>query len=410
MSGAIRRWVRTLPRPSAWWIPIYERISPRTWLAIPHPPGRDVVNGPGVNPDRVLLLGASSAVSWGVLDHDLGLAGHLARQVAQITGRGIDVQVIASPALGVERARAELDAQLLARTDAVVLTLGTREAFEFMSVARWRSGLARVLDTIAEAPGQPAVIVVGAEEISPVPLPQWFTRIAMSRAVALNAATRSLIADRPQTTFVASALVVDDPDGVGLYDADRAELYDRAARAITPTLSAALDARPQRSESVTDERGRLEATARARAANDAQREQLDRLVATVRDLVGAVDAALVLVEQHEVSPLITGAATHHSVPREHSLAGVAIGFRGGLIIPDLTLDERFRSRPDVTGPPHYRAYAGVPVRSPSGHCVAVLAVVDTHPREFSPQELALLREFASRAADVLFPVAVGPRP
>lgn len=410
MSGAIRRWVRGLPRPSAWWIPIYERISPRTWLSVPHPPGRDVVNGPGYDPDRVLLLGGSSAVSWGVLDHDLGLAGHLARQVAPITGRGIDVQVIASPALGVDRALVELDTELLARTDAVVLTLGTREAFEFMSVARWRSGLTRVLDAIADAPGHPAVVVVGAEEVSPVPLPRWFARIAMSRAVELNAATRALIADRPQTAFVASALVADGPGPEGLYDADRPELYGRAARAIAPTLSAALDGRPQRVESVTDERGRLEAVARARAADDAQRGELDRLVAAIRDLVGAVDAALVLVGQHEVSPLVTGAATHHSVPRENSLAGVAIGFRGGLIIPDLALDERFRGRPDVTGPPHYRAYAGVPVRSPAGHSVAVLAVVDARPREFSPQELALLREFASRAAHVLFPATVGPQP
>jgi hypothetical protein len=403
--------VRSLPGPAAAPIALYERLSTRTWLAVPHPPGRDLINGPGYDPDRVLLLGGSSAVGWGVLDHDLGLAGHLARQVSHTTGRGIDVQVVASPNLTVLRALAELNPDLLARCDAVVLAIGTREAFELMSVRVWRARLSRVLEAIAAAPGHPATVIVGAEELSPVPVPRWVARIAMARARALNHATRAVVDGRDGTTVVASGLVPDgEPAAYGLYDVDKARLYDRAARAIAPALSAALDGRPQRSESVTDERGRLEATARARAADERQREELDRLVAAARDLVGAVDAALVLVEQHEVTPLVTGAATHHSVPREHSLAGVAIGFRGGLIIPDLSLDERFRSRSDVTGSPRYRAYAGVPVRSPSGHSVAVLAVVDIRPREFAPQELALLREFASRAADVLFPVAARPEP
>ncbi|MCJ2019495.1 GAF domain-containing protein [Methylobacterium sp. E-065] len=51
-----------------------------------------------------------------------------------------------------------------------------------------------------------------------------------------------------------------------------------------------------------------------------------------------------------------------------------------LIIPDLTADPRTRTNPLVTGDPCIRFYAGVPLRSPEGHALGSLCVIDTTPR------------------------------
>jgi PAS domain S-box-containing protein len=51
-----------------------------------------------------------------------------------------------------------------------------------------------------------------------------------------------------------------------------------------------------------------------------------------------------------------------------------------LIIPDLTADPRTRDNPLVTGEPSIRFYAGAPLRSPDGHVLGSLCVIDRKPR------------------------------
>ena len=51
-----------------------------------------------------------------------------------------------------------------------------------------------------------------------------------------------------------------------------------------------------------------------------------------------------------------------------------------LVIPDLTLDERTKDNPLVTGDPHIRFYAGAPFRVATGEVLGSLCVIDTVPR------------------------------
>ncbi|KAH7362717.1 histidine kinase G7 [Plectosphaerella cucumerina] len=50
------------------------------------------------------------------------------------------------------------------------------------------------------------------------------------------------------------------------------------------------------------------------------------------------------------------------------------------IVPDLADDSRFCARPFVSGSPHNRFYAGVPIRSPKGFNIGVLCAFDDEPR------------------------------
>ncbi|KAJ4295492.1 hypothetical protein N0V90_007505 [Kalmusia sp. IMI 367209] len=66
-----------------------------------------------------------------------------------------------------------------------------------------------------------------------------------------------------------------------------------------------------------------------------------------------------------------------------------------LVVSDLTQDERFKNYPFVKGAPYSRFYAGVPIRSPSGHSIGTYCVLDDKPRDgLSDYELNFLKDMA----------------
>lgn len=71
------------------------------------------------------------------------------------------------------------------------------------------------------------------------------------------------------------------------------------------------------------------------------------------------------------------------------------------LVPDAARDERFADDAWVRGTPHIRAYAGVPVRAPDGSRLGMFCVMDRVPREFSPEEQQILRDFAHVVQDRL---------
>lgn len=66
-----------------------------------------------------------------------------------------------------------------------------------------------------------------------------------------------------------------------------------------------------------------------------------------------------------------------------------------LIVNDLTKDDRFKHYPFVKGPPYSKFYAGVPIRSPSGHSIGTYCVLDDKPRDgLTSHQLAFLQNMA----------------
>ena len=84
-----------------------------------------------------------------------------------------------------------------------------------------------------------------------------------------------------------------------------------------------------------------------------------------------------------------------------SFCAHAITQHGVMVVRDSLLDERFNDNPLVTGHPHLRFYAGVPLMSASGHALGALCIIDTQPRDFSEEDGERLKELAQMAADRL---------
>ncbi len=84
-------------------------------------------------------------------------------------------------------------------------------------------------------------------------------------------------------------------------------------------------------------------------------------------------------------------------PLSMSICKYTIADEKILVIPDLSLDARFATNPLVTNPPNLRFYAGVPLFSSSGAALGTLCVLDTAPRNFDTNDLAILTEFAAIA-------------
>jgi diguanylate cyclase (GGDEF)-like protein len=71
------------------------------------------------------------------------------------------------------------------------------------------------------------------------------------------------------------------------------------------------------------------------------------------------------------------------------------------IVPDAAADERFSGNPLVTGPPHIRFYAGIPMRTPDGLPLGSFCVMDRTARELTPQQIEMLQHIARIAMDVV---------
>ena len=81
-------------------------------------------------------------------------------------------------------------------------------------------------------------------------------------------------------------------------------------------------------------------------------------------------------------------------PLETSICAHAMLQEEFMEIADTTLDERFRHYPLVTGAPHLRFYAGALIRTPAGHVLGTVCVLDNRPRELDDEQREVLRALA----------------
>lgn len=85
-------------------------------------------------------------------------------------------------------------------------------------------------------------------------------------------------------------------------------------------------------------------------------------------------------------------------PREQAFCTHAILGEEIFEVPDPLDDPRFRDNPLVTGAPHIRFYAGMPVSSPDGQRIGTLCVIDRQPRRLNPAQREALHRLGCLAS------------
>lgn len=115
---------------------------------------------PGPDPIRLLVVGDSTAAGVGADTQDEALPGHLSRELASRSGRGVHWRAIGEN--GVD-AREFIDRYLAEATrdpwDVVFVTLGANDALGLRSRGAFARDLARILDSVRTASPDAVILV-----------------------------------------------------------------------------------------------------------------------------------------------------------------------------------------------------------------------------------------------------------
>lgn len=188
----------------------------------------------GEAPQRILVMGEATAVGFGVLSHELGMAGHFARQLSRRTARGVEWTTRPFADLTIHTAAATVrDRELLEDVDVVLLMLGVGDSIRLTPQRTWRRLLCATIDDLSR--GLPEGARVLLSEVPPLKdsagLPEPWRTIAARHGRLLNRVTAEVIASRPAVASVPfpSESVIDlgDPDS-----AQASRVYATWARAF----------------------------------------------------------------------------------------------------------------------------------------------------------------------------------
>ncbi|VVD60161.1 putative diguanylate cyclase AdrA [Pandoraea pneumonica] len=150
-----------------------------------------------------------------------------------------------------------------------------------------------------------------------------------------------------------------------------------------------------------DEAARLAALRRYDILDTSPEPAFDRIVRIASYIVGAPISLVSLIDETRQWFKAKQGIDATQTPRSMAFCAHAILGDDVLVVPDAHADRRFADNPLVTGDPHIRFYAGAPLRTPEGHRLGTLCVIDRRPRTLDPEMRALLADLSALVVDEL---------
>ena len=151
-----------------------------------------------------------------------------------------------------------------------------------------------------------------------------------------------------------------------------------------------------------EEDERLEALHRYRVLDTPPEPAFDRIVALAARLFEVPIALVSFVDRDRQWFKSAVGLAARETERAVAFCAHAILGEGLMVVADASQDARFARNPLVAGPLGVRFYAAAPLRSPDGHNIGTLSVIDTVPRgPLTPAESRTLEDLAATVVDEL---------
>ncbi|MFC6788967.1 putative bifunctional diguanylate cyclase/phosphodiesterase [Methylobacterium komagatae] len=152
---------------------------------------------------------------------------------------------------------------------------------------------------------------------------------------------------------------------------------------------------------ISKEARRLDALLRSGLLDIESDETFASLVDVAADRLRAPMSTISLIDSERQIYFAKVGICASSTSRSESFCTHTVELNEALVIPDTFREPRWRQSPLVTGDPHVRFYAGIPI-SFEGLPIGTLCVLDTEPREgLLPEERLHLERYAALASELL---------
>jgi GAF domain len=370
---------------------VWLTVQARRALDVSRPRGALQVHAVGPDADRILLVIDRPSAGEGWVSQELGFAGHLARRLSALSGRGTDLNILSNGNMKADERTHALAALDLARFDAIVLMIGASEALTLTPARTWAGALTMLLDDIEDTtPAGLHTFVVAVPPVrSLIDFPRPFAPMVRLSIGRLNAATEAACATRSRSSHL-----LFDPPSAAADGRNSSADFKHWAGLIAPAIHAKVDAlgEPQHGRAPADEATRQRSLDDLHVVDSYPSPRIDRLVASARNLFGTTAAAVTLLDHDRRCVKSAIGTSSADTPRVGSLCDLAIAQPGVFFVQDTNAEPRLVRLGDSTE--DVRFYAGYPIEAPNGHRIGVLCIMDAWPRTFSHSESALLRELA----------------
>jgi diguanylate cyclase (GGDEF)-like protein len=151
-----------------------------------------------------------------------------------------------------------------------------------------------------------------------------------------------------------------------------------------------------------NEAGRQRTLDAYRILDSGRDARFEELVAEVADVCGSPIATITFVDRDRQWFKAAIGLPFDQTDRDVAFcAHTILEPDAALVVEDTTRDPRFAQNPLVLGDPHLMAYAGAPMVAPDGSVLGTVCAMDYEPREFSPQQLAVLERVAAQVVELL---------
>lgn len=171
----------------------------------------------------------------------------------------------------------------------------------------------------------------------------------------------------------------------------------------TPTPpAAARDAAPTGAPLPPNEDARLSALRATKLLDSLPEQMFDDVVKVASSVCGAPIALVSLVDSDRQWFKAAHGLDATETPRSQAFCAHAIlEPQQTMMVPDATQDARFQDNPLVTDGPHIRMYAGTPIVTHSGHAVGTVCVIDSTPRQLSPDQIDCLEALSRMVSNLI---------